>query len=61
MKCTTLTTQLDSCSNINALQFVHGELLQIAGQCLLGDVARFPALQQSLLSAVEAFINTGAV
>ena len=40
-----------SCLLTPALQckdFVHGELLRIAGQCAPSDIARFPALQVRL-------------
>jgi hypothetical protein len=45
----------------SGVQFVHGELLRISGQCVPADVARFPALQERLVDAVESFINDGAV
>lgn len=41
-------------------EFVHGELLRIAGQSAPVDVARFPGLQRRLMTAVEDFINEGA-
>ena len=50
-----------SLSDCSVMQFVHGELLRIAGQCVPADVARFPALQERLMDAVESFINDGAV
>ncbi len=43
------------------MQFVHGELLRISGQCVPADVARFPDLQGRLMGAVESFISGGAV
>ncbi|KAK9813544.1 hypothetical protein WJX73_006112 [Symbiochloris irregularis] len=41
-------------------EFVHSELLRIAGQCAPPDIARFPSLQTHLVEAVEEYINTGA-
>ncbi|KAK9803596.1 hypothetical protein WJX72_003244 [[Myrmecia] bisecta] len=41
-------------------EYVHTELLRIASQCSPPDVARFPALQSRLTSAVEDFIDQGA-